>query len=234
MPKNHLKTLNAPKTWAIKRKKNVFITRPKPGAHSFKEGMPLNVLIRDILEYTDTKKEVKHILMNKDILVDGKPRKDHRILVGLMDVVSFPKKKEHLRLLFNKKGKIDVVKIKENESNIKICKIKGKTIVKKGKIQLNLHDGKNILINKNDYKVGDSLVLELPALKIKEHLKLESKSTIYLTGGRHIAETGVIEDIKGENIVYKSESGEVYKTLKDYAFVVGKTKSLIELENKNE
>ena len=34
MVKNHLKRLAAPKTWGIKRKELVWITRPMPGAQS--------------------------------------------------------------------------------------------------------------------------------------------------------------------------------------------------------
>lgn len=233
MTKDHLKRLNAPKTWKIKRKQAKFVTRPKPGTHSFKEGMPLNLVIRDILKYGDITKEVKHILSNKAVLVDGKVRKDHRFLVGLMDIVSIPKKKEHFRILFNEKGKIELIPIKEKEANTKLCKIRGKSFVRK-KVQLNLHDGRNVLVEKDSYKVGDTIILEVPKQKMVEHLKLEPKTLIYLVGGRHIGEIGTAEDIKGRNIVYKRESGEVYETLKKYAFVIGKTKSFISLKNEKE
>ena len=39
--KNHLKRIASPRTWLINRKSNTFITRPKPGAHSFEHGISL-------------------------------------------------------------------------------------------------------------------------------------------------------------------------------------------------
>jgi len=232
MTKNHLKRLNAPKTWGIKRKESRFVTRPKPGPHSFKEGISLNLILKELLNYADTTKDVKRILSNKDVLVDGKPRKDHRFLAGLMDIISLPKKKEYFKILLNKKGKLELNPIKENYTGLKFCKIKEKSFVGK-KVQLNLHDGRNILVDKDSYKVGDTLVLEVPKQKIKEHLKLEQKSFVYLIGGRHIGETGIIEDIKGKNIVYKKDSGEVYETLKRYAFVIEKTKPITQTKSEN-
>lgn len=228
MPKDHMKRLASPKTWKIKKKGIRFVTRAHPGAHTLDAGIPLNVLLRDILGYAKTTKEVKNILSNKEVLVDGKRRKDHKFLVGLMDSVSLPEIKQNFRILFDRKGKLAAIPIKDEEAKTKLCKIKGKSFVRK-KIQINLHDSRNILLDKDDYKMGDSLMIEVTSQKIKEHLKLEPKSIIYLGGGRHVGEMGTIEDIKGNNITYKTPEGEVYQTLKKYAFVVGKTKPLITL-----
>ena len=49
MVKNHLKTLNAPKTWAIKRKENTFVTKPQPGSHSYKLGFSINHILKSEL-----------------------------------------------------------------------------------------------------------------------------------------------------------------------------------------
>jgi ribosomal protein S4E len=54
---------------------------------------------------------------------------------------------------------------------------------------------------------------------------------IYLTGGKHIGQIGKIQDIIGNRILYKTESGDVVETLKDYAFPIGKDKPLIKLAN---
>ena len=128
---------------------------------------------------------------------------------------------EYFRVILNKKGKIDLIKISKEESLVKPCKIIGKSMVK-GKLQLNLFDGKNIIVDKGPYKVGDSLVLSLPEQKIVNHLKLEKKSSIFLTGGKHIGETGNVEDIIENKIIYKDENGSLIETSKDYAFVIRK------------
>jgi len=57
----HLSRLAMPKAWKIKRKGIKWVTRPLPGPHSFKLGLPLNVLLRDILKLSKTTKETKSI-----------------------------------------------------------------------------------------------------------------------------------------------------------------------------
>jgi len=225
----HLSRLAAPRHWPIKRHGLKWITKLRPGAHSSSLGMPLNIVLRDLLGYAKTNKEVKTILNTQEVLVDSKRRKDSRFNVGLMDSLSLLKTKEYFRVLFDKKGKIALIPIKENESRIKPCKIIGKRFVK-GKMQINLYDGKNILVEKGDYKIGDSVLVELPVLKIKEVLPIAKGSTVYLVGGRHVGEVGLLKEIKGNNIVVKTEKTE-FETLKKYGFVVGKEKPAITIKS---
>ena len=142
-----------------------------------------------------------------------------------MDFISIPKVNAYFMILLDKKGKISMVPIKQEESNIKPCKIIGKKVIK-GKIQLNLFDGKNILIEKGEYKTGDTVIIEIPSQKIKESLPFQKGALVYLTGGKHTGEVGTIEDIKGNRIVYKRDKG-TFETLKEYAFVIGKEKPVI-------
>ena len=86
--KNHLKLIAAPKTWFVPRKTNVFTLRPSPGAHSLSYGMPLGLLLRDQLKVASTMGEARKIISNKEVLVDGVARTDHRFIVGLFDVLS--------------------------------------------------------------------------------------------------------------------------------------------------
>jgi len=65
---------------------------------------------------------------------------------------------------------------------------------------------------------------------INTHIKLEKGSTIFLIGGKHLGETGTIEDITGNKIIYKIKSNEVFETLKKYAFVIGIDKPIIKLD----
>lgn len=223
--KSHLKRLASPKIWKIRKKKIRFVTKPKG---SLKYTMPLNVVLRDILKYSKTTKETKVILQTKEVLVNGRRIKDHRFGIGLMSILAIPSIGEFYRVLLDKKGKLFLLEIKKEESNVKPCKIINKKILKKKKIQINLFDGRNILVDKDSYKVGDSVLMEFPQ-KIKDHFKLEKGATIYLVGGRHVGETGVVEDIKGRDITFKAEAG-VEQTKRRYAFIVGKTKPVIALK----
>jgi small subunit ribosomal protein S4e len=224
----HLSRLASPKKWNVKKKGIKWIARPLPGAHSIKDGIHLLSIFRDMLNYANTLKEVRKILSNQDIYVDGKRRKDPRFIVGLMDVIFIPKNKESFRLLLTKKGKLTLIPIDEKESNIKLCKITGKTAVKK-KIQINLFDGKNILADKADYKVGDTLLIEVPSLKIKDSFALEKGNYVYLTGGKYVGETGTLQEIGDKTLVIKKQK-ELIKTSKNHAFVIGKTKAAIKIE----
>jgi len=224
----HLKSYFAPKSWKVKKKYVKFISKPNPGPHKIEMSLPLNVIIRDILGYAKILREVKFILKNKNIAVDGIRRRDHRFPVGLFDVLSFNETGEHFRVVINTEGKIDLVKIDKQESGHKICRITGKTAIK-GKVQLNLNDGKNIVADDSQYKVGDSVLLALNGkAKIKEKISLDKGAMIYLTHGKHIGETGKVVDIIGNRILYKTNE-DVVETLKEAAFPIGKDKPLIRL-----
>ncbi len=224
----HLSRLAMPATWHLKRKGRKFITRPLPGAHSLKLGMPLNLVLRDLLDYVKTSKEVRYVLNNQEIFVDGIRRKEQKFIVGLMDVVSVPLINAHFRVLLDKKNRISLFPISREESNSKLCRIKGKKMAKGSKVQLTMHDGKNILLDKCDYRVGDSLLIEIPSQKIKVHIHLRKGALVYLTGGKHVGEIGAVEEVKQDKVSYKQEKG-TFETSKEYAFAVGEGKPAISL-----
>ena len=168
MTKAHLSRLAAPKTWKVKRKGIKWITKAKTGAHSLKLSIPLRIVLRDMLNYAGTSNEVKKLVNKKEVLIDNKVRTEERFAVGFMDVIDLPKLKESYRVLFDTKGRLTLKKITK-DTDLKICKIKNKTKVK-GITQLNLFDGKNLLVDKDIYKTGDSIVWDLKTQKIKSHL----------------------------------------------------------------
>ena len=102
----------------------------------------------------------------------------------------------------------------------------------KGKTQLNLSEGNNIVVDKDDYKTADTLVLAVPKNTIKKTIKFQKNALIYLTGGKHVGDVGTIDDIKLNKITYKLGKG-VYETLKKYAFVIGEDKPVIKIKNES-
>tara|TARA_Y100000310_G_C20514036_1_gene730266 strand:- start:172 stop:861 length:690 start_codon:yes stop_codon:yes gene_type:complete len=227
--KNHLKRIAVPRTWAINRKKRVFIVRPKPGPHSLDMGLPLGVVLRDNLNLARTISEAKKLLNNNEVLIDGKRRKDHRFIVGLLDILSFSGLNKYYRVQLNRKGKIVFVEITKDESKTKICKIVGKTVLAKGKLQFNLHNGRN-LVTELDAKVGDSVVVGLPKFDVKKVLPLKSGMTIFLTQGKHIGDVGILKETQGVEAKYTADGKEI-ETAKAYLFVVGEKESLLKLKN---
>ena len=228
MSNDHLKRLAAPKIWPIIRKGAKFIAKPMPGPHGLNTGLPLSVMLKEVLKYCNTTKEVKKILGSNEIKIDGVVRKDFRFPVGIFDTIELTNINEYLRVILNKKGKIDLLKINKDEALTKPCKIIGKKLVR-GRLQLNFFDGNNLTTDKNSYKVGDTVLLSLPEKKIIKHIKLDKKSMIFLTGGKHIGEVGYVEDIISNKIIYKDNNGNLVETSKNYAFVVGDSKPAITL-----
>lgn len=235
MVKNHLKSIAAPKTWPIKRKENVFVSKPNSGAHSLKYGVSLSIFFKSLINVCKTTKEVSNVVYHKKVFVDGRQVKDKSYCVGLYDVVKIEATKQSYRIVFTKKGKLAAVLSHEKNSDIKPCKIIGKTVIKKGKIQLNLSDGKNITLKKNEYNIGDTLILEIPSLSVKEHIAIEKGAYIQIVNGKYLGLCGEIVDIiryesaSSDLIVFKTSEGKEISTLKSYAYVLGKKKPLIEM-----
>ena len=220
-----LKSIAAPKTWALKRKKNVWTMKPK-GGHKLAYSLPVSTLLKLYLKHAKTTKEVKDIINHKTILVDGVKINKINHGIGVMDIFEIPELKEKHIILINKRGKLYPAK---TDLNFKISKIIGKT--KRGKkTQINLFGGKNILVDKDIYKVGDSLLIEIKDFKIKDHIKFEDGAFCFLLAGSHIGETGRIKKIEEDRIIISGEDGNEFETLKKFIYIIGKEKPLVKIE----
>jgi len=221
----------------VPRKERTWVVSPRPGPHKKFESIPLLIIVRDILKLADNGSEAKKIIKAKEIMVDGKPRIDHKYPVGLFDVVAIPKLNKQYRVVPTKDG-LNLIEISKNESGLKLCRINGKTLVKNGFLQLNLHDGKNIFIKekvkKDPYKTGDSLIIEVPGQKIKKHIMMEKGTTGIVIGGQNIGNIVKIKEIiktrsREPNKVICEMKEKEFEAIKDYVFVVGKTKPEIKV-----
>lgn len=227
----HLKRLAAPRVLRIPRKERALTIRAAPGPHRFEQAIPLGLLVRDYLGLCDTYKEARKIVSNGDVLVDGVKRKNYKFPCGMMDVISIPKMRKYVRILYDRKGKLTLVPISESDAEWKLCRIKNKTVIKGKKVQLNLHDGKNKLVEKDEYKTGDVLKLSFKESKIDEVYKFEKGTVTMITGGTHVGEIASIEEIqvvassKPNLVVLKGENE--FSTIAEYVFPIGKTKPAI-------
>lgn len=229
----HLKRLNTTKTLKLHRKERKWTIRPSSGPHALKKSIPLGLIVRDYLELADNRREAKKIISSGEVLIDGMVQKDYKFPCGLMDIVTFPKLKKQFRILFNQKGGLTLVPVNSKDSEWKLSQIKNKTILKKGIIQLNLHDGQNINIKKDEYKTGDVLKISLKDKKILDVFKFDKGSVSMITGGNHIGE---IAEIKDFTIVPSSRPNLVslkgktdFSTLANYVFPIGAKKPTIDL-----
>jgi small subunit ribosomal protein S4e len=182
-----------PRSWPLPRKTSIWVAKAAPGAHALELCMPLVVVIRDILGYAKSTREVRHILHNDLVSIDGRICKDSRRGVGFMDVLTLGE--ENYRCIVDRKGILRYRQISKKEAGTKVCRINGKTTIKGGKTQLHLHDGRNILTDDaGEYNTGDSLVLALPSQEIKEHIRFSDGIKCYLTGGAHVGEFAEVSE----------------------------------------
>jgi small subunit ribosomal protein S4e len=239
-----LKRKPAPRFWPIHRKEAVWIVRPSSGPHSLEKCLPLSLVLRDILEVAETRKEAKKVISQGKVYVDGKVRLKDDFPVGLMDVISMPDLNKFYRVLPSHKG-LFLNPISKEESGFKLLRVEGKTVVKNGTSQFALHDGSNMLVKAEDsetpskvgYETFDTLKLGLPEKEVVDQLKTKKGNTAVITGGKNIGKQGKIVEIekteakKRRNalVVIEDEAGNRYQTILDYVFSIGGAKSLISL-----
>jgi len=215
---SYLKRYAAPRSWQILRKENAYVMRPSPGGHPAADSVPIGLLLKR-LGHASTTKEVGLVMRNTKVMIDGRRIRDFHFPVGIMDTISLIDANEHYRVLIDTKARIVLEKIDANKAGSKPCRVLGKTVIKSGKLQLNVSDGRNIITDAKDIKVGDTVVISLPGQKITSALKLEKGARILLTAGRHAGTVGVVDEITSDRIRYTS-GDESEQTLTDYAFVI--------------
>ena len=233
---DHMKRLAAPRTWPLKRKANVFIAKQSAGAHSVEESMAAVTVLRDMVGACDTAREAKRIIGNREFFVDGKAVKNPKMPVGFMDVVSVPKMDLSFRMLITDKGKLALVPIDADEAAWELCRIEDKTIVKGSKFQLNLSGGRNLLLDKNDYKCGDTLKIAFDGQKVLDHYPMAANATVFVKEGSHAGSVKTVksvETIKGPaaNIVLFTDGTETVVT---NCFVIGGSAPAIKLPEASE
>ncbi|MCP4762806.1 MAG: 30S ribosomal protein S4e [archaeon] len=241
--KRHTKRYNTTKYTHINKKEGKFFMNALPGPHPKRFCLPLAHILRDILQVIDNNREASKIIKEGKVLVDGKVQKKTKFPVGLMDVVEIPDLGKSYRILPKLKQGLVPIEISAKEKNFKLCKINNKTTVKDGHIQLNLHDGRNIVINIKDpkkpsedkYKTMGVLKIEIPSQEIKDYYELKVNAPILVISGKNLGRSGVVTKIEkrfGPNasiINIKVSDEEIHETAYNYSFVIGKAKSVIKL-----
>ena len=187
----HLKRQKVPKNWPIERKGTAYIVRPNA---NMSNGMPILIILRDMLKLAQNRKEVKRIIHSKNLLLNGSLVKDEKNSVSLFDALTIVPSNENYRLSLSEKGKFQIKKINAGEEIHKIAKIVNKKVLKGKKVQLNLSDGRNFL---SDIKcnVNDSVLIDLKKKKIEKCLPLKEKGDVLVFAGKHAGKKASINKI---------------------------------------
>ncbi len=216
--KRHVKRIAAPKKLMLTDKKEkVFMKKVSPGPHPKHNAIPLVVLLRDILKVAKNEKEVRAILNDKKVRIDGKIRRDIGFPVGLMDVIDLGN--ASYRIMLDEKGRL--VPIVNEKELLKPLKIVNKVSIGKDKFQLTFHDGRTLLTSDNNFKVGDVVLFDLSKKEVVELVKNKEGVHCLIVDGRHAGKKGKVKEIVSRGgkreVVIESSEGEII-TRHDYVF----------------
>nr|MDO8098026.1 30S ribosomal protein S4e [Candidatus Njordarchaeota archaeon] len=240
-PRRHMKRLAVPTDWRIPKHRHSWAVRPRSGPHPIDGSIPLLNLLRETLSPNYVAREAKRVLYEGKVLVDGVARRDHKFPVGLMDVITIPVIEKAFRVLpFPKRG-LGLQPIQKNEAEFKLCCVVDKTLVKGGDLQLNLHDGRNIVIRKDkaneelsSIKTHDTLKIEVPTQKIIDIVRYEVGTLVLISGGKNVGLGGRVQEVnkpKGTSmttsVTLKTDDGTTMEVPLNYTFAIGKEEPLI-------
>ena len=189
----HLKRQKEPKRWQISRKGTTFVVRP---SSNLRKGIPLLIILRDMMKVAQNRKEVKKAIHEKNILVNLKPVKDERHSVLLFDLITIVPEKKSYRIDLTENGKFTVEEAKDS-TETKVAKVVNKKMLKGKKVQLNLSDGNNFLSDVR-CEVNDSVLIDLKNKKIQKCFPLKEKVNVFVFEGKHAGKRGVINKILSE------------------------------------
>ncbi len=238
-----LKRERAPAFWPIHRKEVTWATRTMPGPHPREKSLPLVLIVREVLGYAKTAREAIRIIKESKVKVDGVVRRDHRFPLGLMDVVQIQGLDQVFRVLPKPGRGLALTPIGEAEAGHKLCRIVGKRTINNKTLQVNLHDGRNILVQSGEagrktdegFKVGGALQLALPSQKIVKYIPFQTGVIGLVTDGRNEGLYGKIASISPgtyarPKIVRIETAEEAFDTPAHYVIPIGTETPLISLE----
>ena len=74
----HQKRLSVPNSWPVERKTATFTVKAGAGPHG-ESGVPLLIVLRDVLGYADNRKEARYALNEDNVLINGTAVSDEEI-----------------------------------------------------------------------------------------------------------------------------------------------------------
>ncbi|ELZ93990.1 30S ribosomal protein S4e [Haloferax mucosum ATCC BAA-1512] len=220
----HQKRLSVPKSWPVERKTGTFTVKAGAGPHG-EAGVPLLIVLRDVLGYVDSKKEAKYALNHQSILVNGDAASDVRRPIGMFDILAFVQREEYYRVFPDEGGRLALTPIDTDSASSRLGKIVNKTQVSGGNFQLTLHDGSTLVVeDASEYSGKDSIVVDNETKEIVAHFPYEEGALVTAVDGSHAGEIGEISEIivtpgSGNNsVVVETEDGE-FETVEQYVVV---------------
>jgi small subunit ribosomal protein S4e len=206
--KMYMKRQTVNKSWPIARKGTKYLIVP---SHEKKNGIPILVILRELLKIAGNRKEVKKILKDGLVSVDGKVIKKENLSILPFDLLKIGEK--DYELSFSNKGKFTVKETKRKE---RVLKVVGKRTIKKKKVQLNLLYGKNIITDKK-VDVGASVIIA--EKKIVKILPVEKGKKGVVFAGKYKGKEGRIDKIENKIAIISYEDRKINVPIKNVMII---------------
>ncbi len=220
----HQKRLSVPNSWPVERKTAKYTVKAAAGPHG-ENGVPLLIVLRDVLGYVDSKKEAQYAIGEGGVLVNGEPINDVRRPIGMFDILGFEERAEFYRVFPGQGGRLALTPIEEADADGKLGKIVDKRQVPGGDTQLQLHDGRNLRVEDGaEYSPDDSIVIDWDG-EILAHFVYEEGALVTAVQGQHAGEVGEIETIdviksSAPNTVTVETDDDSFETVEEYVVVI--------------
>jgi small subunit ribosomal protein S4e len=220
----HQKRLSVPNSWPVERKEQTFTVKADAGPHG-EAGVPLLILLRDVLGYVDSKKEARYALGQDSVLVNGTAVNDEERPIGMFDILAFAEREEFYRVFPDEGGRLSLTPIDADAAGSRLGKVVGKQQVPGGETQLTLHDGATLLTDDESITRNDSIVISNDDNSVVAHFPYEEGALVTAVDGEHAGEIGEIEQIQvtagsSDNNVLVDADGDRIETIEAYVVVI--------------
>jgi small subunit ribosomal protein S4e len=173
----------------IRKKGSKYIVR---ASSNLQTGIPIVIAVRDILKLAKTAKEVRKMIILKELKLNGRNVRDSKESMSLFNILEADKP-YILSLLPTKK--FTLVPTKEKN---RTCKVINKKLIPGNRIQLNLHDGSNV-ITKDKINVEDSVSINSEG-KIVSHTAFEKGKSCFIMSGKYMGFNAKITSVNGKEV----------------------------------
>ncbi len=223
----HQKRLSVPRAWPVARKEAAYTVKAGAGPHG-EAGVPLVILLRDVLGYVNTAREASIAVDTDQVQINGKTATDPDRPIGMFDILAFPGRDEYYRVFPDEGGRLSLTAIPAASADGKLAKITSKQQVTGGRTQLGLHDGETIAVDQDGagtYAPGDSIVLGFDDESVLAHFVFEEGALVTAVDGKHAGRIGHIEHFEvvrssAPNTVVVDTGEDRFETVEDYVVVI--------------
>ena len=168
------------------------------------ESVSVLIALRDILHLARNLSEVKKMINSKLLKLNSRLVKDYRESIRLFNILEADKL-YILKILPTKRFALEEVK----SANSRICKVVNKRLIKGKKIQLNFHDGSNVISSDNKISVNDSVHLSQEN-KIISHIPFKEGRKVFITSGKYVGQEGSILNLENSKTLVKLNDKETF------------------------